>query len=75
MRFAMPNGETMEIVPSQEIDTYDIGTDEIIEGVVYFIEWEGKKLPWYTKTRCDATAIAMGCQFGAFQMAEKMRGI
>ena len=73
MKFAMPFGEELEICPSQDIDETEIGSDEEVDGVHYNILWNGEKLPWFTKTRLQATAIAFGCQWGASQMYKKMQ--
>lgn len=71
--FYMPFGETMEIRSSKPIDQ-DIGSDEEIEGIVYNIYWKGIALPWCTKTRLQAIAIAFGCQWGAQEMVRKING-
>jgi len=71
LSFAMPDGETMEIRASKTID--DVGVDEEIEGVIYQIFWNNQAMPWYTKTRLQAMAIALGCQWGAYETAKKFR--
>lgn len=63
--FSMPFGEIMEIRPSKPIDELEIGIDEEVEGVVYQIFWNDIAFPLHTKTRLQATAIALGCQWGA----------
>jgi hypothetical protein len=70
LNLSMPFGETLEIRSSKEIDE-DVENDEEVEGVEYKIYWGSTKLPWHTKTRREAVAIAFGCQFGAFEMMRK----
>jgi len=67
MCFAMPFGGVLEIRPSKELEE-EPEMDEEVDGVVYNIFWNDKLLPWYTNTRLDATKIAMGCQWGAFEI-------
>jgi hypothetical protein len=74
MKFSMPCGGTMEIIPSKDVDWMGIDQDEEVAGVVYFIEWNGEKFPWHTKTRLQATAMAFGAQWGATEMYNKMVG-
>lgn len=71
--FSMPFGERMDIRPSKPIDELEIGVDEEVEGVVYQIYWNDTPLPWCTKTRLQATAIALGCQWGARETANRIR--
>lgn len=71
--FAMPNQGTLEIHSSMPIDDFEVESDEEIEGVVYRLWWDGSYLPWCIKTKLQATAIAFGCQWGAMEMAKKMR--
>jgi hypothetical protein len=73
MKFAMPYGETMEIRPSKPIDEDEVGIDEEVEGVVYQIFWNEKPLPWCTNTRLQATAIALGCQWGALEIYNRKK--
>lgn len=71
MKFAMPFGKTMEIRPSKEVDEFEIGVDEEIEDVFYTIYWDDQPLPWFTKTRIQAIAIAFGCQWGAYEVLKR----
>jgi hypothetical protein len=72
MKFAMPLGQSMEIRCSKEIDEDEIDKDEEVDGVVYNILWNDKLLPWCTTTRSQAYAIALGCQWGAFETFREM---
>ena len=72
-KFAMPFEETMEIRSSKFTDDLEVGSDEEIEGIVYRIYWNDQPLPWCTKTKLQAIAIAFGCQWGAREMAKKLR--
>jgi len=70
MRFTMPYGEYLEIRPSKELsieEELEIGSDEEIEDLIWYISIGGNEdLPWSCKTRLQACAIALGCQFGAY---------
>lgn len=70
--FAMPFGETLEIRSSKPIDDSNVECDEELEDVVYSIYWNNIELPWCTKTKFQAMAIACGCQWGAMEMQKKM---
>lgn len=72
--FSMPNGKTMEIRSSSEVNE-NIGSDEKVEGIVYKIYWDSISLPWCTETLLQATAIAFGCQWGAEQMWKKLNSL
>jgi hypothetical protein len=74
MKFSMPCGGIMEIITSQDVDWMEVDMDEEIEGVFYFIEWNGEKFPCHTKTRLQATAMAFGAQWAANEMYNKMVG-
>ena len=71
--FTMPCGGTLEIHSSKPIDQMETACDEEIEGVVFNVFWDGEMLPWCTKTRLQAMAIALGCQWGANEMIKKVR--
>jgi hypothetical protein len=71
MLFAMPFGQTLEIRSSQLIIDVDIDMCEEIDGITYSIYWNGERLPWCANTLLSATAIAMGCQYGAQQIMKK----
>lgn len=62
----------MEMRPSEPIDESEVGMDEEIEGIVYQIFWNNNPLPWCTKTRLQAGAIALGCQWGAQRIFEEI---
>ncbi len=68
--FSMPYETKMEIRSSKTIDE-NIASDEEVEGIVYHIFWDGTYLPWCTNTLLQATAIAFGCQWGAYEMKNK----
>ena len=70
---AMPFGETMEVRPSKVIDDLEVGIDEEVEGIIWQVFWNGIALPWHTQTRLQATAIALGCQWGAMETAKRFR--
>ncbi len=68
MLFTMPYGQTMEIRPSRELtldENLEIGQDEEIEGLTWHIYIGKIELPWFCTTKMQATAIALGCQYGA----------
>ena len=46
--------------------------DEEVDGVVYNIYWNGEMMPWHTKTRMEASGLALGCQWGAHEMLKRM---
>jgi len=71
MLFTMPMGGRLEIRPSEPIDELEIGVDEEVDGIIYDIYWDEIKLPWCTKTRAQAYAIALGCQWGAMEQFKK----
>jgi len=65
----MPYGQKMEIRPSIELtinEELDIGQDEEIEGLTWHIYVGRIELPWFCKTKMQATGIALGCQWGAY---------
>lgn len=68
MRFSMPLGSVLVIKPNPKLsfdDELDIGPDETREGVIWEIFWNDKPLPWFTDTKGQAIALAIGCQYGA----------
>jgi len=71
--FSMPLDGTLEIRSSKPIDDLNVDGDQEIEGVVYHIYWNNQPLPWFTKTKMNACAIAFGCQWGAMQMEKTFR--
>jgi hypothetical protein len=71
--FAMPMGERLEVRSSEPIDILNIDQDEEIDDVFYEIFWNDVALPWTTATKLQAMAIALGCQWGAFETAKRMR--
>jgi len=73
MLFTMPYGQKMEIRPSKELtidEELDIRQDEEIEGLtwhIFVIRGDTRiELPWFTKNKLQANAIALGCQWGAY---------
>ncbi len=72
MKFLMPNG-MLEIRPSRELSEDENKYDNEIEGVSWKLFWDNKIIPWHADTRYDAYAIALGCQYGAFQMYERSK--
>lgn len=70
-KFKMPLDTTMEIHSSKEIDD-DIGVDKEIDDVVYTIHWEGITMPWCANTYQTAMAMAVGCQWGAEKMLDRV---
>ena len=72
--FAMPGGERLEVRSSKPIDILNIDPDEEIDDVYYQIFWNDVALPWTTVTKLQATAVALGCQWGAFETAKRIRG-
>lgn len=71
LKFAMPFADTLEIRSSKPINEDEIGIDQEVEGIVYSIYWGDVPLPWFTKTQLQASAIALGCQWGAQQIANR----
>lgn len=67
MLFSMPNQGKLEIRSSKEFEE-EPEIDEEIDGVVWQVFWNNQPLPWTTKTRLQATGIALGCQWGAFNV-------
>jgi hypothetical protein len=75
MKFHMPNGD-LEIRSHPNLpyhEEIEIGTDEQVKGVTWKIFWNDVELPWFTETRLQALAIALGCQYGATQGHNHMR--
>lgn len=77
MKFTMPFGQTLEIKPSKQMtfeQESNIGHDEEIEGLtwhIFVIQGEMRiELPWFTNTILQASAIALGCQYGAYLYAK-----
>jgi hypothetical protein len=76
MQFKMPYGQYLEIIPSRYLtfeEELEIGHDEELDDLVWYISISEKEnMPWSAKTKLQANAIALGCQFGAY-WAEKTR--
>ena len=72
--FSMPCGGRLEIRHSKPIDD-NVEYNEEVEGVIFTISWDDITFPWYAKTRAEAIAIALGCQWGAYEMEKKIRVI
>lgn len=45
-----------------EIDSFQVLLNEIA-------------LPWYGRTECEARAIALGCQYDAYHLFDKMKDL
>jgi len=73
MKFGMPFGGTITIIPSIEPEK-EPEMDEEVEGIIYQLIWNDELLPWYAKTRLEATKIGLGCQYGANEMMKKYEG-
>jgi hypothetical protein len=75
LRFTMPLGETLEIrsISSEPIGDEWVGFNEETPTTTYHLFWNNNQLPWHTNTQLQATAIALGLQWGASEMAKKMR--
>lgn len=70
MKFVMPFGGELDIRPKPSMtldEELEIGSDEEVEGVIWQLFWNDLPLPWCTKTKLQATALAFGCQYGAMQ--------
>lgn len=65
--FKMPRGSTLEIRVSGPIPE-DIDPQEQVEGVLYHVYWKGERFPMVMKTKCEAMAVAFGCQWAANRM-------
>ena len=68
----MPQGSRLQIKSNKEVDEFDVGLDEEIEGVMWEIFWDQNPIPWICNTRGQAYAIALGCQWGAMRQNDKM---
>ncbi len=69
MKFTMPYGQVMEIRPSKGLsfdEEMDIGQEEEIDGLTWHVFINEKESPWFTKNKLQATAIALGIQYGAY---------
>lgn len=65
--FAAPYGGRIEIKTNKEIDQDEIPLlDEEIDGLHYFVTYNGITCPFYTETKVEAMAIALGVQWGAY---------
>lgn len=65
LKFQMPYNGTLEIIASEPVNEFEIGAEEVIKGITYSLCWNGKYLPWCTKTKSEAIAMAFACQYGA----------
>lgn len=70
--FDMPIGADLEIRASKFIDDDFQDHETPIEGVVYRVYWGDLQLPWFSDTESQAHIVALGCQFGAYEMYERM---
>lgn len=66
----MPFGATLEIRPNKEIDEFEVGMDDEVDGVYYLIYWNEESCPYSFKTRLSASAMALGIQWGAYKVNE-----
>lgn len=76
MKFTMPFGDVIEIIPSRELsldENFEVGFDEEVTDLVWTIVFNNSTLPWSTKTKAQAYAIALGCQWGAYEMYRSVR--
>ena len=65
LAFQMPNNGKLEIIASEPINEFEVGSKEVVEGITYSLRWNGKYLPWCTQSRFEAISMAMACQYGA----------
>lgn len=70
--FQMPYGGVLSIKSSKPNEDIDI--DEEVDDLKYRIYWDKVLLPWFATTKKDAMGIAMGCQWGAYEMIKRMNG-
>ena len=71
MIFKMPYGYTVKIECSDP--TLDLASHEEMDGVFYQVVWGKEKMPWVCNTRNQAYSLALGVQWGAYRMMEKLR--
>jgi hypothetical protein len=65
--FTAPFGGRIEIKANKEIDQDEIpGPEEEIEGLHYFVVYNGITCPFYAETKTAAMTIALGIQWGAY---------
>jgi hypothetical protein len=72
MKFLMPFDTELEIKPSKDICECSIAYDEEIDGIVYNIFWGQKIFPLHMKTKGEATSIAIGLQWAAKEMYQRI---
>ncbi len=65
--FTMPNNETLYILSSRALtdEEKELGVEEKIEGLDYFIKWGKKQLFLSFSTKSEAMGVAFGVQWGA----------
>jgi hypothetical protein len=74
--YTAPFGGIIKIVPSRalSVDEFsNIGLHEKIEDLQYFIEFNDQRAPWSIINQFQAITLAMGAQWGAYQMLDKKR--
>ena len=72
LSFSMANGEVLRIIrlSSFEINDDFFENDLPTRGVLYVLRWNGMQMPYSATTQLQATAIALGCQWGVTQIFE-----
>lgn len=71
--YVMPHGEMLEIRCNKDIRELEIALDEEVEGVSYSIFWGKEPLICSFNTEMKAITMALGCQFGAFEMLKRIK--
>ncbi len=71
-KFSMPCNEVIEIRSSEPIPE-EIELDEQYDNAFYTIWWGDISLPWCTRTKQEAISMALGAQWAAKKMYEKMK--
>lgn len=70
----MPFLQTLEVRPSRELtldEEFEMDPTEEFDGVEWNIFWGDNPLPWSTRTKTQAYAIALGCQWGAYEVLKE----
>ena len=73
-RFAIPFGEKLEIRCSKDISDMEIAINEEIPDVYYYVFWNDEILHAAASKQIEALAIAMGAQWGCFEMFKRLGG-
>jgi len=72
--FCLPNKGFIKVVPTRELtaDEYlNIGIYQKVNGLKYDIEFDGNRAPWSADTQASAMHLAIGAQWGAYQMIKE----